>query len=295
MKHLLLLASLTGCSLDMSGGGPWIPIDDVSGPLVAERFSPATSAADRGAGGGRLRIVTYNVQYGPDPDALAAAIRASPSLARADAILLQEVESHPAESASRSARMAALLGLGYVYVPARPLADGGTHGLAILSSYPISDVRKMDLPESAHKIQHRIAIEATLDIHGVPIQLIDVHLDTDLDTAQRIAQLSPVVRGAPDVTLIAGDFNMGWVEWVGGTVPVLSSTRASDQAPVIDGYMRDQGFDTPSADCGPTEHMFGFEQRLDAFYTRGLAGNFGAVEHVGPSDHWPMWIDVTLQ
>ena len=100
---------------------------------------------------------------------------------------------------------------------------------------------------------------------------------------------------APETTLIAGDFNMSWVEWVDGKLPVLSSTRASDQAPVVDGYMRDQGFETPTAGSGNTEHMFGLEQRLDAIYTRELTATFGGVEHVGPSDHWPLWIDLTLQ
>ena len=54
------------------------------------------------------------------------------------------------------------------------------------------------------------------------------------------------------------------------------------------------GFETPTADSGPTESMFGVEQRLDSMFSRGLAVQFGGVERVGPSDHWPMWIDVTL-
>ncbi|MBL0218569.1 MAG: endonuclease/exonuclease/phosphatase family protein [Myxococcales bacterium] len=295
MNRLALLALLPGCGLGMSDAQPWVPIDAVAGPLVAELAGPGTLRTHRTAPSNPLRVVTYNFEYGPDPDGLAAALLDTPALATAGVVLVQEVESYPAEGRSRTAIVADQLGFNYVYVPAREVKDGGTHGLSILSAFPITDVSKMDLRESANKSQHRIAIQATIDVDGTPVHVIDVHLDTKLNTAQRIAQLSPIVMSAPETTLIAGDFNMSWVEWVDGKLPVLSSTRASDQAPVVDGYMRDQGFETPTAGSGNTEHMFGLEQRLDAIYTRELTATFGGVEHVGPSDHWPLWIDLTLQ
>lgn len=286
---------LAGCGLDMSAVQPWVPISEISGPLVAEKIGISQGSGPRMAATNPLRVVTYNLEYAPDPAALASALLATPSLATAGIVLVQEVESYPAEGTSRAQQMAEKLGLGYVYVPAREVRDGGTHGLAILSAFPISGVEKMDLPETSRKSQHRIALRATIDIDGTPLTVVDVHLDTKLNTQQRIAQLSPVVMGSLDAELIAGDFNMSWVQWVDGTVPVLTSTGAPDQAPVVDGYMRDQGFETPTADSGPTEHMFGLEQRLDAIYTRGVTAAYGAVERVGPSDHWPMWIDLAVQ
>jgi endonuclease/exonuclease/phosphatase family metal-dependent hydrolase len=164
-----------------------------------------------------------------------------------------------------------------------------------LSAFPIENVDRMDLPESSKRSQHRIAIQATIDVDGRPLHVIDLHLDTMLSAKQRVAQLSPIVIDAPATTLVGGDFNTCWVEWVNGKVPVLSSSRASDQAPVIESYMHAIDFDAPTKDSGPTEHLLGLEQRLDAIYTRGLVATFGKVEHVGPSDHWPMWIDVDLQ
>lgn len=286
---------LAGCGLDMSAPAPWVPISEISGPLVAERVAPSGARGPLAIPTHPLRIVTYNLQYAPDPAALAAAVRDTPALASAAVVLVQEVESYPAEGSSRAAKMAEALGLGYVYVPARQVVDGGTHGLAILSAFPIAGVEKMDLPETSRKSQHRIAIRATIDVEGTPLTVVDVHLDTKLNTQQRIAQLSPVVMSSLDAQLIAGDFNMSWVQWIDGTVPVLTATSAPDQAPVVDGYMRAQGFDTPTAASGATEHMFGLEQRLDAIYTRDVSATFGAVERVGPSDHWPMWIDIATQ
>ncbi len=296
MKTLALLA-LWGCGLDMSEQLPWVSADEILPPLIPELLQPTDLGPVRmrpTATTQPVRVVTYNVQYGPDIPAIAAAIESTPALASAGVFLIQEIESYGSEPSSRAKQLADLLGLGYVYVPAREV-PGGTHGLAILSAFPITAVEKMDLRQAANASQHRIAIQATIDVDGHPLDVINVHLDTKLSAKQRIAQLSPIVVDAPPATLVGGDFNMCWVVWVDGSVPVLSSSGATDQALVVDSYMRAVKFETPTADSGPTEHMFGLEQRLDAIYTRGHAVQFGGVERVGPSDHWPMWVDVTLQ
>lgn len=290
--------AIAGCGVDLGATQPWVPVadDDGFGPaLRAESSAPPPPGAARSrtpAEVSSLRVVTYNVQYGPAPEAIAAAILGAPALRGADVFLVQEIEAYPAEAGSRAAQLAGLLGLGYVYVPARQVQDG-THGLAILSAFPLQNVQRMMLPD-AGKGHPRIAMQAEVVVGDRRLHLINLHLDTKLNTAERLAHLRPAVIDAPQTTLVAGDFNTCWVEWVGGELPVLSSSSASDQAPVVDSYMRALGFATPTAGSGPTEHMLGFELRLDSMYPRGLEVTFGGVEHVGPSDHWPMWMDVTL-
>ena len=291
------MCALAGCSLDMSKPEPWVAVAELEPPLVADVQQPdGIAIANRlpAVMSRPVRIVTYNVQYAPDVEAIAQAITGVPALASAGVFLIQEIEDHAAEGASRAKQLADRLGLGYVYVPARPIPEG-THGLAILTAFPITGVERMDLRESSNPSQHRIAIQATIDIAGRPLHVIDLHLDTMLSAKQRVAQLSPIVIDAPEAVIVGGDFNMCWVEWVGGTVPVLSSSSASAQAPVIDSYMTAIGFAAPTQHSGPTEHMLGLEQRLDAIYTRGVTATFGDVERVGPSDHWPMWLDVDVQ
>jgi len=288
------IGALGGCGLDMTGPAPWVPIDELAPPLIAELAPPPQLRSHAPPAPGVLRVVTYNVQYGPDIPAAADAIRNDPMLSAAGVVLVQEIEAYPDEGESRAARLAALLDMGFVYVPAR-VRDSGTHGLAILSPYAIGDVERMDLPESAQRqVRHRIAIRATLDVAGRPVHLVDVHLDTALAARERIASLHPAVVDAPGEVIVAGDFNTCWVEWAGSGVPVLTSSGASDQAPVLDSFMRSLAFDTPTAGSGPTEHMFGFEQRLDSIFTRDLDASSGGVVHAGPSDHWPLWIDVRL-
>jgi len=296
VRRLLLLA-VAGCNLDMSAAQPWVAVAELEAPLVADLRQPdGMTIATRlpAVMTQPVRVVTYNVQYAPDVSAIAAAIAEVPALATAGVFLIQEIEAHDAEGASRAKQLADLLGLGYVYVPARTI-PGGTHGLAILSAFPIADVERMDLRASSNPSQHRIAIQATIDVAGWPLHVVDLHLDTMLSAKQRVAQLSPIVIDAPETVIVGGDFNMCWVEWAGGSVPVLSSTTASDQSRVIDSYMAAIRFAAPTSGSGPTEHLFGLEQRLDAIYTRGVTATFGAVARVGPSDHWPMWIDVDLQ
>jgi endonuclease/exonuclease/phosphatase family metal-dependent hydrolase len=286
LAALMLALGSGACSMSGSPDQPWVPLDEVTGALAPELVQPRNFAAPTG---GTLRLVTYNVEYAPDVPALADAIRNEPSVAKGDVFFIQEIESYPDEGASRASRLADELALGYVYVPAR-LRDTGTHGLAILSRYPIRNVQRMDLPDMSQTVRHRIAISADIDLGGTLVSIIDLHLETKLDPQERIAQLHPAVIDAPDAVIIAGDFNMSWVEWVNG-VPILAA--GADQAPIVDSYMSAQHFETPAADSGPTEHMFGIEQRLDAIYPRGYALTFGGVPRVGPSDHWPMWADVS--
>jgi endonuclease/exonuclease/phosphatase family metal-dependent hydrolase len=279
---------LVGCA-GVGPDEPWVPIEMIEGPLATEQ-QPPPHPRDPGP---IVRVVTWNVdeENNTGPDALAAAILGDPALATADVFIFQEEESYPEEGSSRSSRLAALLDVGYVYVPARPKGDG-THGLAIMSPYPLASVREMDLP--ATRGNARIAVEAEVVVGAQTLHVIDVHLETYLDAQQRVLQLRPAVIDAASPVLVSGDFNMGWLQWPASYVPIVSASTASDQSAVIDSYMRALGFDEPTASSGPTSHAFGEDARLDAVYPRGLDVEFGAVEIVGPSDHWPMWVDVTL-
>lgn len=287
---------IAGCGVEVGPAGPWVPIEQIAGQLAAE--TGAMPAANRMLPRDSLRVVTYNVdEENPDlePAQLAAAIADDPALARADVFLLQEEEAHPEEGRSRTSKLAELLGLAYVYVPSHPKGTG-THGLAILSAYPITNVEKMDLPLAGP--DRRIAVSANILVGDRSLHVIDVYLEACASGVKRIAQLSPAVDALTDPVLVTGDFNMTWVEFLSGPpepcVPILSGTSASDQATVVDSYMGALGFDEPAAHVGPTAHAFGLDVRLDGIYPRGLAYSFGGLERVGPSDHWPMWIDVEL-
>lgn len=294
MKAALIALALCGCGLDMGPTSEWVEADTVPPPLTFEVEAPHGMAGGPALAPSTLRVVTFNVMMSADPALLATQIKGNAAIHDADVYLLQEEEAYPGEGVSRARSLADSLGLGYVYIPAR-VKDDGTHGLAIISRYPIEDVQVMNLRLASN--HQRVAVSATLVVGDVRLPIVDVHLDTTLNIRDRILQLRPAIIDLPPMALVAGDFNTNPYLWEDGTVPVLpaSTIARTDQAPLLDDYMRGLGFATPAADVGPTETKYGVSSRLDAVFTRGLAVTPATVERdVAGSDHWPVWVDVTL-
>jgi endonuclease/exonuclease/phosphatase family metal-dependent hydrolase len=246
-----------------------------------------------------VRVVTYNVHFGAPVARLAEALRG------ADIVLLQEVQDHPGEGKSRAERIAAELGMQASYAPARTLKDRGTHGLAVLSRWPMHDPEVLELPRmnlviaanptlrvGAQATERRIALAVTIDTPDGPLRIYDVHLDTRIDVKDRIEQLRPVAvraQGESSPVIIGGDFNTNPFAWAARLIP----TAPADQPGAIDRFMRAAGFATPTAGCGPTTPP-PLEMRLDAIYVRHLRA---AMMHVDrdahASDHFPLWLEVT--
>ena len=288
-----VLPVLAGCSIDLGPPGTWVPADAIEGELAPVSGVVPSSGSPMRAAAGPIRIATFNVEYGADPEGLALALGANPEVDAAAVILIQEVEAYPGEAAPRAQRLAEALGYAWAYVPARTKADG-THGLAILSRFPIEDVEVMHLRETGGD-HPRIAVSAEIMIGATPLHIIDVHLGTKLNIRDRILQLRPIVLGLEGPVIVGGDVNTSPFLWSDEAVPVLPAGEIvdTDQAPLLDDYMRQLGFDLPAAGVGPTEHKYGIEGRLDAFYTRGLVVAPAHVERsITGSDHWPVWFDV---
>ena len=280
------MISATGC-LGMPDASDWIPIEEVAGAEVGTTASTDQSGAP-------IRITTFNAELGRDVEAIAIAFESVPELALTDVLLVQEIESHPGESGSRASRLAARLDMSYAYAPARDVGGGATHGLAILTRHELSGVEVMQLRSFEFHInsRKRIALAAYVD----ELRVINVHLDTRLNITERVLQLDPVVATSPETVAVAGDFNTNPYIWVDGTVPLTNVDAVSDfdQASVLDGYMADNGFDTPTRDSGPTQDARVVELRLDSIYTRQLpVSDTGVVRGLGLSDHRPLWVDVT--
>lgn len=281
----------SGC-LELGPELPWVPWYEISGPLRPELEAPPMPAPPPE----HLRVVTFNVHFGEDVEALASALREHPALAAADLLLLQEIESHPEEGASRASRLARALGMGYAYVPAR-LEGSGTHGLALLGRYPIADLQVMQLPK-AHVPTGppaRVAMSCELQLAAGPLRVVNVHLDTRLNLALRIRQLRPAVLPQPSPVLVAGDFNTLEYIFAAGLIPDLpvDSAIGGSQADEIDRYMEALGYASATRTFGATLSFLGMDYRLDSIYVRGLLFGSGAVERdVSVSDHYPVWAEV---
>jgi len=298
MKALVVLALATGCVSVGEEARPWEPADTITGELAPE-LGPAIAASRRPD---RLRVVTWNVHFAADPDDLAAELARS-ALADADVIAIQEVEAYPDEPATRAHRLADALGMTWAYAPARaPGVDGtGTHGIALLSRFPLDNVEIRRLPYIDQPIhpRHRNALSADLVLGDRRVRFVVVHLDTRIDPADRIRQLDPAVTDLPepavDRVIVAGDFNTNPWTWVDDTVP-LTGTEAivgMEQAVVVDDYFDGLGFASAVSTDAATLRVPALAIRADDIYTSGLSITAAGVEHVDGSDHWPVWADVT--
>ena len=268
--------------------GPWRPIETIGG-LLAPEVGPVLPAREAPA---TLRVVSWNLHFGQDAEGLAAAIAGSPELAKADVLVTQEIEWHPGEGGSRASRMAGALGMTWVYAPAR-IKDTGTHGIAIMSRFPIVSAEIRDLPHFSmpNGESSRIALAATLDIGGTAYRVVDVHLDVRLSAADRIRQLDPAVD--TDTLLLGGDFNSVPWSWIAGAVPLIGPEAIVGQETpkILDDYMAGIGF-ASAVDPG-TDTLTKLPVRCDDLYaTAPIAG--GGVLHVDGSDHWPIYMDLSL-
>ena len=262
------------------------PLDPQALPCAVARHEPAPDARPDA-----VRVVTFNVHFGADVPGLARAIRGNPRLNQADILLLQEIESHPGDD--RAARLAEALSLNLVYAPARIEGDG-THGLAILSRYPMRDLEVLSLKHydlGFRGTRRRIAMAATVEMPGRAVRVYNVHLDTRLTPEERLLQLEPVVAEAvkQPAAIVGGDFNT--INAVSSLLPLVPVPLPGfSQAAGLDAYMQSKGFAAPFAGIGRTHR---FPMRLDAVYARGLkVEGEGKETSVTVSDHFPLWVDL---
>ncbi len=296
MRTALLAALCAGC-LGTPEDAEWVSWDSIEGALRPEVAS--SPPVEPPTPGNAIRIATYNVHLGRDVEALAAAFTDVPELAAADLLFVQEIEDHPAEGGSRASRLAEALGMAFAYAPARTVGDDATHGLAILSRYPLERIEVMALPDFEFPIRDRRRIALAADVvfpSGQRLRAIDVHLDTRLNITQRVQQLYPATELGSEPIALGGDFNTNPYVWVDGTVPLAPINTVSDldQARLLDDFMIELGYAAPTADSGPTHRAGPIELRLDSIYVRDLQPRaFGVARGVDLSDHKPLWLELS--
>ena len=283
----LCLLAAVACPQAFAQSSTTLSLQPESGQLVT---APAAVP-------GVVRVVSFNVHHGDDVPGLVRSIQTNTTLCSADVFLLQEIESFPAEGQSRTRRLAEALQLNYVYAPARfKEAGDGTHGLAVLSRFPLREVEVIPLKQYNLGVntRQRIALGVTLELGKRRLRLYNVHLDTRINARQRLEQLQPVVeaarRHAGAETVIGGDFNTNPLYWL---LPVLPLFR-SNQAKAVDDYMKENGYAAPFSETGGTMKKWGGRFRVDAIYSRGMTvKGFAIEEGVVVSDHFPVWVDLS--
>ena len=266
--RLLLLpvvaALATGCRTGLNYAHPEAPRYAGGAPSAAR---PAR-AADT------LRVVTFNIELGSQIDSALVVLRTDPAARGADIVLLQEMDE------PGTARVAAALGMAYVYYPGSLRSSTRRDfGNAVLSRWPIVADAKLVLPHTGRLARtERTATAATIRVGEVPVRMYSAHLGTLLQVGGggRRDQLRAILTDAaahPRV-ILAGDMNSG----------------------AVGRLAREQGYTWPT-EKGPRTTKGG---RFDHVFVRGLAlpdsaaaGTILDPHHA--SDHRPVWAVVILR
>jgi endonuclease/exonuclease/phosphatase family metal-dependent hydrolase len=180
----------------------------------------------------RYRCVAWNLERGIHADGQLQALREHPYLQAADVLLFTEADSGMARSGNRHVArdLAEGLGMHYVFLPCYlNLSKGagveydvagrnqlGLHGNAILSRYPIRNLRRIPLRNGVDKMAVRekrlgtqTALAAEIEFPNYTLPVAVVHLDAQSTQQHRRDQLRDVMAAFPagERALIGGDWN----------------------------------------------------------------------------------------
>ena len=231
-----------------------------------------------------FRVMTYNVHQGFDVGDIPALDRIADTISREDpgVVVLEEVVRGWLIDDQQDVLgyLAGRLGMAYVYGP----TIGDLYGNAILSRYPLTDVRRISYAkEPGLRYQPRGAIVARIGGDGTLVRplIVVTHLDENSDaSAVRMEQVRALLNevGTTTPAIIACDCN------------------AKPDAPELK-LITDSGFGDLALQSGGGENTFpsdGPVERIDYIFGIGVTASQGHVVVSTASDHRAVVVMVTL-
>ncbi|MBO7400386.1 MAG: endonuclease/exonuclease/phosphatase family protein [Clostridia bacterium] len=188
----------------------------------------------------RIKIMSFNIQHCRnynfpledriDFDVTANAIRKYDP----DIVGLQEVRGKGESSkyTDQAPELAARTEMFYAFAPAFTVPHGGPYGNALLSKYPILDVKTIliPVPDTGYYCEPRCILRAVLDI-GRPVTVFVTHFGLKPPEAENAsASVVEALAGTSTPKILMGDFNLT------PESPILDPIRISmaDTADVFD-------------------------------------------------------------
>ena len=179
----------------------------------------------------RYRFVAWNLERGTQFDGQLEALRKHPYIKEADVLLLTETDLGMARAGNRAVaqELARELNMSYAFVPCYlNLTKGsgleqdlpganelGLHGNAILSRYPIANVRPIflkngvDITASREKrIGRQAVVVADICFPNYKVTAVSVHLDAHSTQRHRYLQMRDVIDAVGrHAVVLGGDWN----------------------------------------------------------------------------------------
>lgn len=236
-----------------------------------------------------IKVVSYNIRWrgGEELNDLIKLLKNDSEISGASIIGLQEVDRNKKRTGNLNTVKSIAEKLGQYYAwAAPPSTKPGMEeetGVAILSSYPLTDVHRIVLPHPGPGRRRRVAVGATLDIGGTPLRVYSVHSENRIPVDKKLEQTKAVLDNLAHYpkqmrAIILGDLNT----WEPNAVKKTSEL-----------FVR-ENFTTPFANGKSTFLrtilVIPIRLKLDWIWLRGLeATSHGIDKEIGLSDHWPLW------
>lgn len=235
-----------------------------------------------------IKVVSYNIRWrsGDDLKKLNKLLQEDPEIGSASILALQEVDRRKKRTGHSNVAkiMADELGMHYAWAaPPSPKPDDEEEtGVAILSVYPLSDVKRFVLPHEGPNKRRRAALGATVEIGDQKWRVYSAHAETRLSLDKKVEQykalLDDLVQYPKDMpAIVMGDFNTWEASADRKTIKLFSEA----------------GLRTPFGSESTFKRrilVVPIEFRLDWVWLRGLdAAGYGIDRDVKVSDHWPLW------
>lgn len=237
-------------------------------------------------------VVTYNIRWrtGAELNQIGDWLKQKGAVV----IALQEVDraKQRTDKTNNARVLAERLGMYYAWA-APPPPQSGTEkeeetGVALLSSYPLTEVTRIVLPHQGPGGRRRAALGATLKIGKTDLRVYSVHSETRVPIPQKLDQIRAVLVDMAKLpkttaTIVMGDFN----SWEPATVEQVHDLFGGE------------GFTTPFADDDPTFKrdvvLFDLILKLDWIWLRGLTARTSGIDRLlTVSDHFPLWAVVSF-
>jgi endonuclease/exonuclease/phosphatase family metal-dependent hydrolase len=243
---------------------------------------------------GEIKVISYNIRWrsGDDLKDMIKLFQNDPEIGGAAILALQEVDRHKKRSGDKNTAklIADELGMHYAWAapPAPKPTDEEETGVALLSVYPLSDVRRIVLPHEGPGGRRRVALGATVEIDKRQWRVYSAHSETRIAVDKKLEQFKAVLddlaRYPADMpAIIMGDLNTWEPSADGKTAKFFSAA----------GLKTPFG---PEATFRRRVLLVPIELKLDWVWLRGLeAASCGIDRKVEISDHWPLWTNLKLR
>jgi endonuclease/exonuclease/phosphatase family metal-dependent hydrolase len=241
-----------------------------------------------------FKVVSFNIRFrgGEDLKKLAELLRNDPEIGEAVVLGLQEVDRNKKRTGNHNTAKLLAEELGMYYAWAAPPATKSSQeeetGVALLSPYPLSDVKRLVLPHEGPGGRRRAGIGATIKVVDTNLRVYSVHSETRMSMDKKVGQMKAALddlathpAGMP--AIVMGDLNT-W-EADAGTRTVKLFKGAGFHTP----------FNGDSTFCQQIL-LVPLKLKLDWIWLRNLeARAHGIDRQVKLSDHWPLWTRIGIK